>query len=358
MNRFTCSLWTSSNGEWPDIEVIDQRRLPFEETTVRITTLEAAAEAIRNMTVRGAPLIGITAAYGIYLALRETLRAGDPLTDNVIEQAYQTLINTRPTAVNLRHVLDDYRQYIQAFQGSEKLAAAFRRAEWWREADIQACSAIGDTGLPLIRHVANSHETVHILTHCNAGWLGCIEWGTALSPIYKAHSAGISIHVWVDETRPRNQGLLTSWELSQYGIPHTVIADNAGGLLIMEGKVHMVIVGADRISRNGDVANKIGTYLKALAAYHHRVPFYVAFPFSTFDPKSRSGSDIPIEYRPDTELTTLRAACNGQIEHVRIMPDNTKVFNPAFDITPARYVTGYLTERGFYTPVTLHQAFA
>ncbi len=356
MTGFTCSLWTTGEPPFPDVEVIDQRLLPFEERTVRLTTVEEAAEAIRNMTVRGAPLIGVTAGYGMYLALRQAHREGRPLTDNVVEAAYNLLIQTRPTAVNLRHVLDDCRRFLQHYSGEEKLHQALARADHWRMQDIQSCAAIGEAGLEVIRHTARHRPTVHILTHCNAGWLGCIEWGTALAPIYKAHAEGIDVHVWVDETRPRNQGLLTSWELTQRGIPHTVITDNAGGLLMMEGKVDMVIVGADRVSRNGDVANKVGTYLKALAAYHHNVPFYVAFPFSTFDAELDAGSQIPIEYRSADEITHLRGRCDGRTTQVRIMPKGTQVLNPAFDITPARYVTAYLTDRGRYTPATLRNA--
>lgn len=355
MTRFSESLWLVGKDPWPDVEVIDQRKLPFEEATLILRNLEETARAIETMVVRGAPLIGITAAYGLYLALRNAWREDGEVNDVLVEKSVQRLLNTRPTAVNLQHVLKDCGQYVSLFEGEEKVHRALERAHHWRTLDVKSCSTIGDVGLPLIRHIAQHKQgPVNILTHCNAGRLGCIRWGTALSPIYKAHEEGIDLHVWVDETRPRNQGLLTAWELGQEGVPHTVIADNAGGLLMMQGKVDMVIVGADRVARNGDVANKIGTYLKALAAYHHRVPFYVALPHTTFDPDVGRGADIPIEYRDGKEITTLRARCDGHIRPAAVMPEGTPTLNPAFDITPARYVTAYVTDRGLFTPATIH----
>ncbi len=351
---FSESLWLTRDEPWPDVVVIDQRKLPFEEKTVVLRTLEETAAAIESMIVRGAPLIGVTAAYGLYLALRATWLERGAIPPDSVEAAARRLLNTRPTAVNLQHVLKDCLRYVASFEGEEKVRQALARADYWRCEDIEACRAIGDVGLALIRHIARQKERVNILTHCNAGWLGCIQWGTALAPIYKAHREGIALHVWVDETRPRNQGLLTAWELGQQDIAHTVVADNAGGLLMMEGKVDMVIVGADRVARNGDVANKIGTYLKALGAYHHRVPFYVALPHTTFDPDVATGKDIPIEYRRGEELRRVRVRCAGRVQAASMMPDPTPVLNPAFDITPARYVTAYITDRGLYTPATIH----
>jgi methylthioribose-1-phosphate isomerase len=307
------------------VVILDQTRLPAQTAFVRLVNLEQAAHAIRVMQVRGAPLIGATAAYGVALALSE----GIPL-----ERAIDVLAATRPTAVNLRWALERMRSVL------EKSAVATRRESAWQEAraiareDEEANAAIGKHGLPLLQSV--QRRPLQAMTHCNAGWLATVAHGTAIAPIYAAHDAGIDVHVWVSETRPRNQGLLTAWELQQAGIAHTLIADNAAGLLIMQGKVDLVIVGADRIAANGDTANKVGTYLKALAAREHGIPFYVAAPVSTIDFNCPDGAAIPIEERDAAEF--------GH----KVSPGGTPVANPAFDVTPAALIAGIITEQGVF----------
>lgn len=332
------SIALAENG-W-SVRIFDQRQLPWKLEIVELTTATQAATAIRDMWTRGAPLIGATAAYGLALALR-----ADP-SDRSLEESYQRLLATRPTAVNLRWALERVRQAVLPLAGPARVATAYREATAICEEDVASCRTIGEHGLTLIRERAQDHRAVNILTHCNAGWLATVDYGTALAPIYLAHDAGIPVHVWVDETRPRNQGaLLTAYELAQHGVPHTVIADNAGGLLMQQGKVDLCIVGADRVTRNGDVCNKIGTYLKALAARDNEVPFYVALPYSTFDPSLESGSLVPIEERAQEEVTAIPGlAADGSVATVRLT--HSRAANPAFDVTPARLVTRYVTEKG------------
>jgi methylthioribose-1-phosphate isomerase len=298
------------------------------------------------MQVRGAPLIGVTAAYGLCLALQ------DDVSTATIEAGCAALLATRPTAVNLRWALEDMRQVLGNLPPERRLAAAYRRAAELADDDVATCAAIGDHGLPLIRAAwerTGRARTVNVLTHCNAGWLATVDWGTALAPIYKAKEAGIPVHVWADETRPRNQGAsLTAWELGRAGVPHTVIVDNAGGHLMQHGKVDLCIVGTDRTTATGDVANKIGTYLKALAAHDNGVPFYVALPHSTIDWTLADGvKQIPIEERAAAEVTVMRGrAAGGAMAEVQLTPDGSPAGNYAFDVTPARLVTGLITERG------------
>lgn len=323
------------------VRILDQRLLPWEVRWVELRSAEAAAMAIREMWTRGAPMIGATAAYGFAMAL-----AMDP-DDASLARSHDMLLATRPTAVNLRWALDQVRAAVAELPEGERAEAAFARADALCDEDAGLCRAIGEQGLALLRklHAANPDRPLNILTHCNAGWLATVDYGTATAPIYLAHDAGIPVHVWVDETRPRNQGaLLTAFELANHGVPHTVIADNAGGLLMMQGKVDAVIVGTDRVTANGDVCNKIGTYLKALAAADNGVPFYVALPYTTFDPATPTGADVPIEERAPEELTRLTGPAAGGIATVKVT--DSPAANPAFDVTPARLVTGYITERG------------
>jgi methylthioribose-1-phosphate isomerase len=323
------------------IRILDQRKLPWEVLWVELRDVDAAAIAIREMWTRGAPMIGATAAYGLAMAL-----AVDP-SDAALDAAYARLVETRPTAINLRWALDTVRAAVQALPEAERADAAFARSDAICDEDAELCRAIGEHGLELFKalHAKNPDRPLNVLTHCNAGWLATVDYGTATAPIYLAHDAGIPIHVWVDETRPRNQGaLLTAFELRNHGVPHTVIADNAGGLLMMKGQVDAVVVGTDRVTANGDVCNKIGTYLKALAAKDNGVPFYVALPYTTFDPHTASGADIPIEERSPEELTMFTGPGEGGITTVKVT--DSPAANPAFDVTPARLVTGYITERG------------
>jgi len=339
------TIWPTDSGK---VRVIDQSRLPFAFTVLDLETLEDAARAIRTMIVRGAPLIGATAAYGMALALRSDA------SERRIEDAARALLATRPTAHNLAWALTRMRGVLAQTAPAARAAAAFDEAGLICEGDIAQCRAIGRHGLELIRRVAErrpgriSDAPVNVLTHCNAGWLACVDWGTALSPIYMAHDAGIPVHVWVDETRPRNQGAsLTAFELAAHGVPHTVIADNLGGLLMQRGQVDLVIVGADRVTATGDVCNKVGTYLKALAARDTGVPFYVALPTSTIDWTLDDGGDIPIEERSAHELTHMSGRTEaGAIETVRVVPEGSPALNLAFDITPARLVTAIITEHG------------
>lgn len=333
---------------WPlaqsAVEVIDQRVLPHQYLTQRLTTVDDASLAIANMTVRGAPLIGATAAYGMALAMN--VDAGD----SALNDAYATLLATRPTAVNLRWSLDRMRAALQAVPPERRTDVAWAEAAALCEEDVALNFQIGAHGLELIKAVyARSGQRVNVLTHCNAGWLGTVDYGTALSPIYQAHDAGIPVHVWVDETRPRNQGAsLTCWELSQHGVPHTLIPDNTGGHLMQHGQVDMVIVGCDRTTRAGDVCNKIGTYLKALAAQDNQLPFYVALPSPTIDWTISDGlKQIPIEQRDADEVLQVNGMTpEGQLSTVAIAPQNTQAVNYGFDVTPARLVTGLITERG------------
>lgn len=317
--------------------ILDQRDLPWKVSWVELRTAEQAATAIRDMWTRGAPLIGATAAYGMAMAI-----AADP-SDEAIARDYAMLVETRPTAINLRWALDEVVAAVRTSPPELRAEAAFVRADAITDEDADMSRRIGEFGLPIIRalHEKNPGRPVNILTHCNAGWLATVDYGTATAPVYMAHDAGIPVHVWVDETRPRNQGAyLTAFELAEHGVPHTVIVDNAGGLLMMKGKVDMVIVGTDRVAANGDVCNKIGTYLKALAARDNDVPFYVALPYTTFDPATATGADVPIEERSADEVVVVQ----GKEGSVRITA--SPAANPAFDVTPARLVTSYITERG------------
>ena len=339
------TIWVNHDG-W-SVEIIDQTRPPHAFVTTTLCTVEDAARAIADMLVRGAPLIGATAAYGICLAVRADA------VDAAIDRAYDTLLATRPTAVNLRWALDDMRANLANIPHADRVTVAYRRAAALCDEDIAVNAAIGEHGLKLIKACAAAKPTpgtpVNILTHCNAGWLATVDWGTATAPIYKAHNAGLPVHVWVDETRPRNQGAsLTAFELGHHGVPHTVIADNVGGHLMQHGQVDMCFVGTDRTTRTGDVCNKIGTYLKALAAADNGVPFYVALPSPTIDWTIRDGlSEVPIEQRSGREVTHMAGrADDGAVTTVQITPDGSPSANYAFDVTPARLVTGLLTERG------------
>jgi len=328
------------------VSVIDQTRLPFEFELVALRTVDDAARAIRDMVVRGAPLIGVTAAYGVALAMR-----ADP-SDGALDRAIAGLQATRPTAVNLRWALERMRAVLQPESAALRPALAYAEAGAIAEEDVAACAAIGRHGLTVLERLAGQKEPgtpLNILTHCNAGWLACVDWGTALAPVYAAHEAGLPVHVYVDETRPRSQGaFLTAFELGGHGIPYTVIADNTGGHLMQHGRVDACIVGSDRTTASGDVANKIGTYLKALAAHDNDVPFYAALPSSTIDWGLHDGvRDIPIEERSAREVTHVRGrAADGTMAEVEIVAPGSAVANPGFDVTPARLVTGIITERG------------
>jgi methylthioribose-1-phosphate isomerase len=337
------TIWPTAAGS---VRVIDQSRLPFEFATIDLETLDDAAQAIRIMVVRGAPLIGATAAYGMALALRSNA------SDAHLDEAARILRATRPTAHNLAWALTRMRGVLERVAPKERADVAFREAALICDADVEQCRAIGLHGFEIIRRFADTAgRVVNILTHCNAGWLACVDWGTALSPIYMAHDAGIRVHVWVDETRPRNQGAsLTAFELAAHGVPHTVIADNLGGHLMQRGQVDMVIVGSDRTTAAGDVCNKVGTYLKALAAWDNGVPFYAALPISTIDWSLDEGRDIPIEERSAMELTHITGrTASGAMETVRVVPEGSPALNLAFDVTPARLVTALITECGLCT---------
>jgi len=342
--RPTRTIWLNADG-W-SVEIIDQTLLPHRFTTARLTTVDEAAHAIRAMLVRGAPLIGATAAYGLCLALRKDT------SDDALAAAAKLLLATRPTAVNLRWALERMQAALVPLAPAQRAAAAYALAAEICDEDVRLNEAIGTHGLELIRAIAATkppRARVNILTHCNAGWLATVDWGTALAPVYKAYDAGIPVHVWVDETRPRNQGAaLTAWELGSHGVRHTVICDNAGGHLMQRGQVDLVIVGTDRTTAAGDVANKIGTYLKALAAKDCGVPFYVALPGPTIDWTIDDGvRDIPIEERDAREVSHIRGAdTSGKLTEVQLIPNGSSAANPAFDVTPARLVTGLITERG------------
>jgi methylthioribose-1-phosphate isomerase len=338
------TIWLADDGR--GVEIIDQTKLPFTFEVIRLEDCAAAAAAIRDMWVRGAPLIGATAAYGMALAMRE-----DPSDGNVTASA-QALMTTRPTAVNLRWAVDAMQALLLPLAPNAREQAAYIRAAEICDEDVAICSSIGDHGLSLIHNVWEARgkpDRVNVLTHCNAGWLATVDWGTALAPIYKAHDAGIPVHVWVDETRPRNQGAsLTAWELGKHGVAHTVIVDNVGGHLMQHGMVDMCITGTDRTTAAGDVCNKIGTYLKALAAHDNDVPFYVGLPGPTIDWTIDNGvRDIPIEQRDTVEVTHMTGrTAGGDVETVEIVPAGSPAANFAFDVTPARLVTGLITERG------------
>ena len=336
------TIWLGSDGV--SAEIIDQTKLPFAFEIVALRSLEDAAHAIASMQVRGAPLIGATAAYGVALAMRTEA------SDAGLARACEVLAATRPTAVNLRWALDEMRTVMEPLAPADRIAAAFSRAAEICDEDVESCRRIGVHGVGLIEaHAAHKKgETVNILTHCNAGWLATVDWGTALAPIYKAFDQGISVHVWVDETRPRNQGAsLTAFELGAHRVPHTIVADNAGGHLMQAGLVDLCIVGTDRTTANGDVANKIGTYLKALAAKDNGVQFFVALPHSTIDWTLDDGRKIPIEQRDASEVTHMTGQRpDGTIATVAIAPPGSAAANYAFDVTPARLVTGFITERG------------
>ncbi len=331
-------IWADPDG---GVGIIDQTRLPFEFVTARLDSAEDAARAIRDMLVRGAPLIGATAAYGMALAMREDA------SDAGIAAAHARLLATRPTAINLKWALDDMRARLSPLRAVDRPDAAFARAGEIVEEDVEINREIGRHGLALIQPIAERKGRVNVLTHCNAGWLATCDWGTATAPIYRAHDAGIDIHVWVDETRPRNQGgHLTAWELGNHGVPHTVIVDNAGGHLMQRGEVDLCLTGTDRTTATGDVCNKIGTYLKALAATDNGVPFYVCLPSPTIDWTVRDGRDIPIEERDGREVAEVAGLLDGRVVRTRVVAPGSPVANPAFDVTPARLVTGLITERG------------
>lgn len=339
----TRSIWLESDG-W-SVGIIDQTVLPHRFATLRLTTLEEAAHAIKSMQLRGAPLIGAAAAYGMCLALRTDA------SDESLERAYAALLATRPTAINLKWALDEMVAAVRNQPREARVAAAYKRAMEINDEDVAINQSIGRHGLKIIEEIAarKNGKPVNVLTHCNAGWLATVDWGTATAPIYMAHDKGIDIHVWVDETRPRNQGAsLTAWEMVQHGVKHTVIADNTGGHLMQHGMVDMAIVGTDRVTAQGDVCNKIGTYLKALAAKDNGVPFYVALPSPTIDFNVSDGvAEIPIEQRGAEEQSTMTGKTrDGRIETVQVIPDGSPVANYGFDVTPARLVTGLVTERG------------
>lgn len=338
---------------WPDldfqyVEVIDQTKLPFKFEVVHVDSLEKMIIAIKTMQVRGAPLIGVSAAYGMALAMLEDD------SDAYLINAADQLVQARPTAVNLAWAVNRMLDVLKPLASNTRNLAAWQQAADIAEEDVQQNQAIGQHGLA---HIKNEYQegVFNILTHCNAGWLATVDHGTALSPIYAAYDAGLDIHVWVGETRPRNQGAsLTAWELSQHGVPHTVISDNAGGHLMQQGQVDMVIVGADRVTANGDVCNKIGTYLKALAAHDNDVPFYAAVPSPTIDWTMESGAEIVIEERDTGEVSYVQGqSLDGSVQQVRVIPKESKAANPAFDVTPARLVTGIMTEKGVFLPKAL-----
>ncbi len=338
------SIWLNADGI--SIDVIDQTRLPHEFEILNLQTLDDSCAAIRDMVVRGAPLIGATAAYGFYLAMRQNA------SDSAMVSAYEALYATRPTAVNLRWALDRMQAALKPVATHKRAASALDEASAIAELDIEINQGIGRHGLELIQDIATGKQpgaAVNILTHCNAGWLATVDWGTATAPIYMAHEAGIPLHVWVDETRPRNQGAsLTAWELGHHGVPHSLIVDNVGGHLMQHGMVDLCLVGSDRTTRSGDVCNKIGTYLKALAAFDNKVPFYVCLPSTTIDWSISDGlQNIPIEQRDSAEVSEIKGRLpDGEIGSVAITPQDTAVVNYAFDVTPARLVTGLITESG------------
>jgi methylthioribose-1-phosphate isomerase len=355
--KHTRTIWLEADGI--TVGTIDQTLLPHRFETIALKSVEDAARAIKTMQVRGAPLIGATAAYGICLAV-----FADP-SDEALRRAYGMLLATRPTAINLKWALDEMMSALRGKSGQDRVSAAYARALAICEEDIAINAALGRHGAKLIEAIAAKKapgERINVLTHCNAGWLATVDWGTATAPIYRAHDNGRPIHVWVDETRPRNQGAsLTAWELGHHGVPHTVIADNTGGHLMQHGLVDLVIVGTDRVTAQGDVCNKIGTYLKALAARDNGVAFYVALPSPTIDFTVNDGvAEIPIEQRDGAEQATMTGqTADGRIETVRVVPEGSPVANYGFDVTPARLVTALITERGVIAanPAALAAAF-
>ena len=333
------TIWYENNL----VKIIDQTKLPHQFVVKDLKTIRDAVKAIKTMEVRGAPLIGGTAAYGIVLAIQENKNL------DFIKKSSEELVNSRPTAINLQWAIHRMNNKLSFVKPDELLDVALKEAKLICDEDVKFCENIGFNGLKIIEEIYNkNNKTVNILTHCNAGWLATIDWGTATSPIYQAHKKGIPIHVWVDETRPRNQGAnLTSFELNEEGIPNTIITDNTGGILMQRGEVDMCIVGTDRTLSTGDVCNKIGTYLKALAAHDNNVPFYVALPSSTIDWETKDYNKIPIEVRNSEELSHIEGKDEkNNIKKVLIYPENSKSMNLAFDITPAKYVTGLITEKG------------
>ena len=333
------TIWFENNV----VKIIDQTKLPHQFIIKDLKTVKDSINAIKTMEVRGAPLIGATAAYGLVLSINENNDL------SFLKQSSEQLINSRPTAINLKWAVDRMMKKLSGVNNKDILNIALEEAKAIAEEDVGFCKNIGLNGLKIIEEIANKKkDTVNILTHCNAGWLATIDWGTATSPIYHAHQKGIKVHVWVDETRPRNQGAnLTSYELNEEGIPNTIIADNTGGILMQRGQVDMCIVGTDRTLSNGDVCNKIGTYLKALAAKDNNVPFYVALPSSTIDWKIKDHKEIPIEERNSEELSHVEGLDkDNKLQKVLIYPQKSKAMNLAFDVTPAKYVTGLITEKG------------
>lgn len=357
-NHHYRTIWPNSKSEFPFVEIIDQTKLPHAFKVEKIINLQQMIVAIKAMQVRGAPLIGAAAAYGMALTTLQSCN------DAHLRVSALQLIASRPTAVNLKWAVERMLSCLLALPEAERLQAAWDEAALICEEDVLLNQAIGAHGLVLIDHMHRQKmRRINILTHCNAGWLATVDFGTALAPIYAAHNAGIDVHVWVDETRPRNQGAsLTAWELGQHGVPYTVISDNAGGHLMQQGQVDMVIVGADRVTATGDVCNKIGTYLKALAAfdasmYGHQVPFYAAVPSPTIDWSLSDGvNHIEIEERQADELAWMSGRlASGELASVNILPVGAKVANPAFDVTPARLVTGIITEQGVFAPSQLNK---
>ena len=356
-NQHYRTIWPNLNSEFPFVEIIDQTKLPHEFKVQKIASLQQMIAAIKTMQVRGAPLIGAAAAYGMALSLL------DGNSDAHMHGSAAQLIASRPTAVNLKWAVERMLAHLLAVPLQSRLQAAWSEAALICEEDVLLNQAIGSHGLKLISQMSDEKcRIVNILTHCNAGWLATVDFGTALAPIYAAHNAGTGVHVWVDETRPRNQGAsLTAWELAEHGVPHTVISDNAGGHLMQQGQVDMVIVGADRVTSNGDVCNKIGTYLKALAAFDcaafgHHIPFYAAVPSPTIDWTLQDGvRQIEIEERDADELAWMSGRlASGEIASVNVLPEGSRVANPAFDVTPARLVTGIISELGVFAPGQLH----
>src|ERR1044072_3908674 len=334
------TIWLGADGT--TVQVIDQTLLPHRFVVRDWRTMADAELGIRTMIVRGAPLIGAAAAYGMALAMAKDA------SDAMLTQAYTVLMGSRPTAVNLRWALDDLRNLLAPLPPATRADVADRRAAEICDEDAEICRRIGENGLGLIRKLKPRGERINALTHCNAGGLATVDWGTALAPIYQAHNAGIAIHVWVDETRPRNQGAsLTAWELAKDGVPHTVIADKAGGHLMQRGQVDFCITGTDRTTRRGDVCNKIGTYLKALAAHDNGIPFYVGLPYPSIDWTLENGADLPIEERHAAEVSRIAGrTASGEVVTVDVLPAGSPAANPAFDVTPARLVTALITERG------------
>jgi len=337
-NKKFSTIWVENR----EIKIIDQTKLPFKFKVEKLQSLNDFCKAIKDMKVRGAPLIGVTAAFGFAKSIEQ-----NSSTIN-IKKCYDKLLKTRPTAINLKWALDTIKEKLLKTTPNKRASLAIKLANLIRDDDIKSCKKIGHNGLKIIEKIyKKKKKPINILTHCNAGWLATVDYGTALSPIFYAHQAQIPLHIWVDETRPRNQGaLLTSWELKNEKIPHTVIVDNAGGYLMQKGKVDLCLVGSDRTAMNGDVCNKIGTYLKAISARENNIPFYVALPTSTIDRNLKKGSDIPIETRDGKELSNLIFEKSKKLLTGRIYKNKTKTFNPAFDVTPSKFITALITENG------------